>query len=210
MSNRDDIPEGAEAGSSCDAGPEDCEAASEPCVEPEDCKGEFLWKMVERTVAMEEARCESLRRMCDGLLTGASIASVALLTVAEPVFCFFDGNIALQYVMLAVYAVALLLLLLSMIFAVVSMTRFKYEATDNPGSICMRICDFDGPLSSLGAARSFAEVQERVFQSYIKRNDKIRWFLVVAQWLLVAALIAIVLGGAFLFVAGCVVLGQPF
>lgn len=173
----------------------------------EDCTAEYLWEMVDKTVAMEEARCESLRRMCDGLLAGASIASVALLTVAEPLFCFFGSNVALQHELLALYAVALSLLLFSMILAVLSMTRFRYVATDSPAAIEAAICGFDGSISDIAAAKSFADAQEKLYQGYISRNNKMRRFLVAAQWTLVAALGAVVVGGAFLLVGGWVMLG---
>lgn len=172
-----------------------------------DCTAEYLWRMADRTVAMEEARCESLRRMCDGLLAGASIASVALLTVAEPLFSFFGSNRALQYELLAMYAIALFLLLLSMILAVLSIARFRYVATDSPAAIRDAICGFDGSLSDIAAAKSFADMQEKLYQGYSDRNNKMRRLLAAAQLTLVAALAVVVVGGAFLLVGGWAMLG---
>ncbi len=170
---------------------------SESGINLKDRTAEYIWKMADRTVAMEEARYESLGRMCDGLLAGGSIASVALLTVAEPLFSFFDPNVALQYELLVMYAVALALLFLSMIFAVLSMTRFRYIATAGPAAIRDSVCAF----------KSFVDAQEKLYQGYSERNNKMRRLLAISQWTLVAALGVVVVGGIFLLVCGWAMLG---
>ena len=175
--------------------------------ETADCTAEYLCKMVDKTVAMEEARCESLKRMCDGLLTGSSIVSVALLAVAEPLFGFFRTSFFLHYMLLFLYAIIIVLLLLSMILAVISMARFKYTATAAPAVICDAICSYDKPLSEINAAKSYAETQEKLYQGYLERNNKMRGLLVVAQWVLVAALVITVVGGLVLLGGGLALLG---
>lgn len=172
-----------------------------------DCTAEFLWKMADKTVGMEEARCESLRRMCDGLLAGSSIASVAVLTVAEPLFAFFRSSPEMRHMLLVLYAAVVLLLLLSMIFAVVSMARFKYVATDGPAAIRNAVCGYEKCLTSMQAAESYVEAQEKLYQGYLERNNKMRGLLVAAQWTLVAALAIVVVGGAILLAGGLTLLG---
>ncbi len=172
-----------------------------------DCAAEFLWKMADKTVSMEEARCESLRRMCDGLLTGSSIASVAVLTVAEPLLAFFGSSPEMRHMLLALYAVVVLLLLLSMIFTVISMTRFKYVATGSPDAIRNAVRGYEKHMTSMQAAESYVEALEKLYQGYLKRNNKMRGLLVAAQWMLVAALVIVVIGGGILLAGGLTLLG---
>lgn len=181
---------------------------SENDEESKDFAAEYIWRMMDKTVAMEESRYESLRRMCDGLLVASSIVSVALLTVAEPLFDFFSSNVCILYTLLSFYALTILLLLVSMVLTVVSMTRFKYVATDSPTAICNAICSFGDTLTNIGAAKSFAEVQEKLYQGFFERNNRMKTLLVAAQWLLVAALAIIAVGGIILLAGGFVMLGK--
>lgn len=168
----------------------------------EDLKAEYARMVADLTVSMEVSRCDSLRKMSDAMLAGASILSVALLTVAGPLFAFFSADAGLRCSLVGFYVLVSLSLISTMILVVLSMTRFGYTAPASPDALLKNICAFEKPLSDMDMARSYVELQETLYQGFKARNDRIRSLLIASQATLIIALASSVVGGVILLVGG--------
>lgn len=136
---------------------------------------EYLRDMVEKAVRMEADRYDSLQKMSGTLLTGTSIVSVAMLTVAGPLFEFFDGT-GLVGLLLGVYVGSLGALLVSILLALVSQLRFGYQALPSPLQLRQDIDD-GVPFSGIDASRGLVYPAQQVYEGYQRRNETIRRLL---------------------------------
>jgi len=157
----------------------------------------YLSEMVDRTIRMEEERCASLRMMSGTLLTGSSIVSVALLTVAQPLFTVFQGQQGQQSVLLASYFIVMLALLASIVLSVVSQLRFGYQALPSPVELKEKIDD-GLPFTEIDAARGKVKPMEAVWQGLSKRNNIMRGLLTASAICVFVAVGVTVLASALL------------
>lgn len=171
-----------------------------------DYTAEYVARAVDITVDMEVSRCESLRKMCEVMLTGSSILSVALLAVANPLFVFFAADAGWLFALLALYAIVLTLLAASMILAVLSMARFRYTALASPIVLFDDIYKPGEILTGLNMAKSYAQSLEGPYQGLKERNDKMRGLLTASQVTLVVALGVSLIGGGVMLIGGCALL----
>lgn len=158
-----------------------------------------IGSMVSMAFDMESRRCDSLRGLAGVLLTSSSIISVAILTVAEPLFRYFSGHDALHVLLAIAYAVSLLALSLSVLFSVLSQMRFEYQALPDPQSLC---CNMTGgsPFSELGAAKHACESLQPIYKSLERRNELMRSLLRVSTICVVVAISTIIIMGTLLAV----------
>lgn len=155
--------------------------------------------MVSMAFDMESRRCDSLRGLAGVLLTCSSIISVAILTVAEPLFHFFIRQEAL-YVLLAIaYAVSLLALSLSVLFSILSQMRFEYQALPDPQSLCSNMT-CGTPFSEIDAAEHACKSLQPIYKSLERRNDLMRLLLRVSTICVVVAISTIIIFGAILVI----------
>lgn len=165
--------------------------------------------MVALTLQMEEKRCVSLRGLAGTLLTCSSIISVALLTVAPPLFEFFSGLGTLSLVLLLLfYFLSLVSLALSILFSVLSQLRFPYAALPSPGELREAIADGQ-PFDELEAAMHEADSLTRFYDSLEKRNDTMRSLLKASTICAIVSIGVIIIGGiSFSVYAGLTLISQ--
>lgn len=162
---------------------------------------DLLIKEVDNSVEMEADRCDSFRKMCEMMLTGSSIVSVALLTVAQPLFEYFGTNLGLRHGLLALYLLVILLLTASMILALLSMARFRYDALSGPETLLNDFDNLDCAFGDAERAIAHARAQETIYQGLKKKNNIMGKLLIASQVALIVALGSILIGGLVLLVS---------
>ena len=178
------------------------EKQEEAVMEDLSVTAKYLKDMISRTMDMEVARGESLRKMSGTLLTGSSIILVALLTVAAPTFDFLDDFSALKVGLLTTYSLTLAALFVFILLAVISQLRFGYQALPSPKDFRDKIDD-GLPFDQISAARQMAKPMEEVWQSLIRRNN-------IMRGLLTASAICVFVATGVIFMAGCLLLPNAF
>lgn len=159
-----------------------------------------LSSMVMLTLQMEEKRCSSLRGLAGTLLTCSSIVSVALLTVAAPLFQFYSSmGTPSTVLLLTFYFMSLLSLVLSILFSILSQLRFSYEALPSPEKIREAIAD-GTPFGELEAATHEADSLDNIYGSLEKKNDTMRNLLKASTICAIVSIGVILIGGIYLSV----------
>lgn len=170
----------------------------------QDVTADYLHCLTEHAFQMEERRCDSLRGLAGTLLTCSSILSVALLTVAAPLFGYFYELGACPHgLLMVVYLISLLALALSILFAVLSQLRFQYRALPNPKKLKDVIANgYD--FSKMDAAEHFVDSVDDIYVSLETRNETMRHLLKASTICVVVSISVMLMGGLILwFVAFC-------
>ena len=161
---------------------------------------DHLSSMVALTLQMEEKRCVSLRGLAGTLLTCSSIISVALLTVAPPLFELFSGlGTPSLVILLLYYFLSLVALTLSILFSILSQLRFPYAALPSPERLREVIAD-GRPFDELEATTHEASSLTKIYDSLEKRNDTMRIFLKASVISTIVSIGVILIGGISLSV----------
>ena len=143
---------------------------------------DYLYRLASESVRMEDDRTKSLNEYAGHLMTGLTITSVAVLTVAEPLFGFF--TVTWQRVVLAsCYAVVSLCYLAAFILAIIALNRRKYKALESPKIVSDAL---KGEFESREeAARLFCESMNDYFTSRVDYNEKTLGILSAAKVLII-------------------------
>lgn len=158
---------------------------------------DYIKATVHAAVDMEVKRCESLRKMSGTILTCASIITVALATVAQPLFGFFSADAGLSKVLLGIFCLALGALLVAILLALVSQLRFAYVALPGPQKI-MEALDNGNDFTEMESARHYSQGADEIYQGLTKRNDSMRRLLNASAIAVFVAFAAVAVGAAVL------------
>lgn len=134
---------------------------------------ELLYKSVDQSVHMEEARGDSLAGYAGHLLTAVSIVSVVIATIALPLFSFFCRPAEKVCLVIAFLAISLTYGV-GFILALCALSRRKYSALASPSEIrnALVVNGDEYPFSDqFKAAKYYAEGMSSYYVSKSRLND---------------------------------------
>lgn len=168
-----------------------------------DVTASVLEEMSKTSLEMEKARTESLVRLANTLLTCVSILSVALISIASPLYGFFSAMPYVRLVVVVGVMIGMLLLIADLILVLLSQRRFAYEALPSPNTLCDCV-DTGEVYERLEAARNMCVTYGGMYDAESANNEKRCRLLKAAITVLI---IAIGLMAAFAIVLFFVALG---
>lgn len=160
----------------------------------------YLYKLSDDTFQMEENRYRSLVDTSARLITCISIIAVALMAVISivaPAFC----KHGIMRVLVALSVITFVPLLGSLVVALCSQIRFKYEALGYPADIAETVKGFSADFENeKEAALHYARSLQKSYVSLCHRNDIIQRLVTgstICLFVTVGLIVISVVVGAF-------------
>lgn len=135
-------------------------------------EGNYLFKIVDKSVEMETNRYNSLIQQTTMLLTSISILSIAIVTAGA--YAFDSG---LQTSLVILIALALMCLIFGIITCVVSQFRVKYKVLNPPETLYKERDEKQRTGIPYYIARDYAQSLQAHYESIKSKND----FILVAN-----------------------------